>query len=224
MDENLTDQQRAEQVRGWLREYGGWLLLGLVGGVGAVFGYLQWSSYNSGESERASALYDELVTAIRVDRTTRAEELTAELASDFASSPYLAQARLAMARVKMERSQPAEAVKYLEEVVRAPGSPEIANIAKLRLARVLIQEEKYDEALKTLEIPGDSAFAPRFHEARGDAYYAQGKLDDARKEYEAAVKGSDATSGDQAFLQAKLAEVSGGALPVDSAAAAPSGE
>jgi len=156
VEDNLTDQQRAEYIRTWLRENGWYLLAGLALGLAGLFGWRQWDSYSMGEAEHASALYDELQSAIRVDRTTRAEELTAQLAADYSRSPYLDQARLAMARMKLERAQPLEAMKYLEQVMKESRSAEIANIARLRLGRVMIQEEKYDDALNVLTPPGDS--------------------------------------------------------------------
>lgn len=226
MEDNLTDQQRAEYIRTWLRENGWYLLAGLALGLAGLFGWRQWASYSTAHAEQASALYDELVAAIRVERTSRAEELTAQLASDFARSPYLDQARLAMARMKLERAQPLEATKYLEQVMNESRSEEVANIARMRLGRVLIQEEKYEDALKVLSAPGDSAFEPGFREVRGDAYYAMGKMEEARTEYEAALKGRDPATGDVAFLQAKLDEVAGVAPPprsdaADAAAATP---
>lgn len=213
MDDNLTDQQRADQVRNWLRDNGWYLLGGLVLGLVALFGWRQYESASAADAEGASAQYEELLAAVRVDRTTRAEELLGELERDHGPSPYLDQARLLMARVKIDKAQPDEAVQYLEKAMKDATSGEIARIARLRLGRVLVQQEKYDEALKVLALPGDSAFDARFHEARGDAYYAMGKTAEARQEYEAALAGADATLGDQAFLQAKLDEVGGTGAP-----------
>jgi predicted negative regulator of RcsB-dependent stress response len=210
VDENLTDQQRAEQIRTWLTENGWYLLAGLVLGLVALFGWREWSSRSVAQAEQASAIYEELLGAIQANRAVRADE--------HASSPYLDLGRLAMAKMKMERSAPEEAAAYLAQVMKKANSEEIASIARLRLGRVLIQQEKYAEALDTLEVPAGSAFAARFHEARGDAYYAMGKAEDARREYEAALAGSQLPA-EQAFLEAKLAEVSGPAPPADAAAA-----
>lgn len=218
MDENLTDQQRAEQIRTWLTENGWYLLAGLVLGLVALFGWREWSSRSVAQAEQASAIYEELLGAIQANRAVRADELIAQLADEHASSPYLDLGRFAMAKMKMERSAPEEAAAYLAQVMKKANSEEIASIARLRLGRVLIQQEKYAEALDTLEVPAGSAFAVRFHEARGDAYYAMGKAEDARREYEAALAGSQLPA-EQAFLEAKLAEVSGPAPPADAAAA-----
>ena len=220
MDDNLTDQQRAEQVGIWLRENGWYLLAGLALGLAGLFGWRQWTGYNVSRGEQASALYEELLSAIRVERTTRAEEIAAQLAADYAATPYLDQARFAMAKMKFDRSHPEEAVKYLEQIVRDSRSPEIVNIARLRLVRILAQEEKYDEALKVLTAPKGSAFEPLAHDVRGDVFYAMGLLDEARAEYEAALKGDESGVADQPFLRAKLAELAAGAAPEAAAPAA----
>ena len=218
MDDNLTDQQRAEQVRGWLQENGWYLLAGIVLGLAALFGWRQWGTYTQHDAEEASAQYAELMGAIRIGRMTRAEELTTQLADEHPRSPYVDQARLAMPRLKVEQAKPEEAAKYLEQVMKDSRSEEFARIARLRLGRLLVQEDKFDEALKVLAVPQDSAFASGFQEARGDAYYAMGKMAEARTEYEAALKGRDPTTGDEAFLQAKLDEVAGLAPPAAEAA------
>lgn len=221
MDDQLTDQQQAERVRNWLSENGWYLLGGLALGLAGLFGWRQWEASQLSQAEQAAALYAEMLAAVRVDRSARAEELAGQILADFGSSPYADQARLAMARVKLERSQPEESAKLLRETMERTASPELAHIARLRLARVLLQQEKYDEALKLLKVPGKSAFAPRYHELRGDTYFAMGRLDEARVEYEAAISGAEDGFIDQGFVQAKLDEVAA-AAPAGAAAGAQS--
>ncbi len=221
MDDNLTDQQRAEQVRGWFGANFWFLLAGLVLGLGALFGWRQWTAERTQNAEQASALYEEMLTAIRIGRSVRAEEIAGELERDYTATPYLDQARLAMARLKLDSSLPEEAARYLEQVVDGRASAELRDIARLRLARVLIQMEKYEEAIKQLAPPQDSAFASRYHEVRGDAYYAMGRRDDARSEYQAALEQVAESPIDPALLQAKLDEVGGAAAPATTAATAP---
>jgi predicted negative regulator of RcsB-dependent stress response len=211
VDDYLTDEQRARQVRDWLRDNGWYLLGGLVLGLGGLFGMRQWNAYTAGHEEAASALYSELVLAVRAERTTRAEEIAGRLVSEFGSTPYVDLARLSLAKMKLERSLPDEAATYLRQAADHTDSEEIAHVARLRLARVLASQEKYDEALKVLAVPKDSAFAQRYHEVRGDTYYLMGKLAEARTEYEAAIKGEQIGAVDPAFVQAKLDELAGAA-------------
>lgn len=204
MDDLLTDQQQAERVRGWLQENVWYLIGGLVLGLGALFGWREWQNYRTTQAAAASATYEELLGAVRAGRTARAEELAAQLARDYAGTPYLDQARLAMARLNMDRSKPDEAVIYLRQVAEEGHSEEMRHIARLRLARVLVEQQKYEEALKWLEVPQDSAFAARFHEVRGDVYHAMGRFGEAREEYLSALNNGDAGVIDAALVQAKL--------------------
>ncbi len=67
---------------------------------------------------------------------------------------------------------------------------ELRQIARLRLARVLIDQGKPDEAIKTLAEPMPAAFAARYHEVRGDALLCEERLPATRStEYQAALGG-----------------------------------
>jgi predicted negative regulator of RcsB-dependent stress response len=216
VDDFLTDQQRAEQVRTWLRENGPYMLLGVLLGLGGLFAWRQYSAYSDTQAEKASALYQELLDAATAGRPTRVEEIAAQLTRDYSRTPYLDQARLVLARVAMDKSAPEEAAKYLQQVAEHAASPEIRNIARLRWGRVLLQAEKYDEALKVLDVPKDSIFAAKFHEVRGDIRAAQGKADAARVEYDEALKSTEPGVIDRPLVQAKRDDL--GAAPAPAAA------
>ncbi len=224
MDEFLTEQQQAEQVKGWLRQNGLFLVGGVVLGLGALFGWNQWNLYQQRQAEAASAAYDVFLVAVRAGLLSEAEAGMNTLATGYGSSPYTDQARLAMARLYLDQSKPDQAAGFLEQVVSTAASPELANIARLRLARVLVFQEKYDEALKALSDPGSKAFAPAFHDVRGDVYYAMGKSAEARSEYEQALSGElAATAVDKNYVQAKLDDLGGATVapPTAPAPAAP---
>ena len=87
---------------------------------------------------------------------------------------------------------------------------------------MLIFQEKYDEALKALADPGSKAFAPAFHDVRGDVYYAMGKLAEARSEYEQALNGEVAAQViDRTYVQAKLDDLGGASAALAPATAPP---
>lgn len=224
MDDNLTDQQRADQVRTWLGENGWYLLAGLALGLAGLFGWRQYSGFSQHQAEEASAIYADLQAAVRASRTTRAEELLQQLASEYKGTPYLDLGRLLVARAAIEQGKPGEAIAGLRQVAEGATSTEIGDVARLRLGRLLIQEEKYDDALKVLVPPRDSALGARYHEVRGDAYYAMGKASEAASEYQQALQPEDVGVIDPAFVRAKLEEVGGstppGAVASDAAPAA----
>ena len=220
MDELLTDEQQAEKVRSFLRQNGAVIFLGLAFGLALVFGSVYWENYQKGQAELASATYEQLLESVRSGRVVRAAELELELAESFSGSPYVDQARLALARLHMDRNENEEAQRYLLLVADDPISAEMGQVARLRLARVQLHREQYADALDSLsDIDENSAYAPRYHEARGDAYAALGDVDEARLEYETALAATEPGVLNRAYVQVKLDNL--GPPASDSAATAP---
>jgi predicted negative regulator of RcsB-dependent stress response len=220
VDEFLTDHQQADVVRKWIRENGAYVLGGLVLGLGGLFGWDQWQDYRNVQAEQASELYEELVLAIRNNRETRADGLILDLQNDYDQSPYLDQARLMMAKFYLDRSQFDTAANFLAKVKSDSKSAEMQHIARLRLARVRLQQRKLDEAMEILgDTDSRSAFSARYHDLRGDVYYAQSRPDDARREYEAALSfDQQPPVVDRMYVQAKLDDLGAGSAMVPDAA------
>ncbi len=210
MEELLTDQQQADKVKSWMRSNGAYLAAGVILGLGLLFGWNQYQRWELQRAELASDVYESFMTSARAGQVEAAEAQLTAMSGEFGTSPYVDQARLVMARLYLDRSMPDKSAAYLGEVVDKAATPEIRNIARLRLARVLIHQEKYEDALKALPDPGARSFAPAFHDIRGDAYAALGRQAEARSEYEQAMNGEGAEGlVDAAYVQAKLDALGG---------------
>ena len=98
-------------------------------------------------------------------------------------------------------------------VYEAARKDELRELARLRLTEVLIDEEAYDEALQRLSVAAQPAFAARALELKGDVLPAQGKSDEARTAYQAALDaGGKVMEGPvREILQQKL-DALGGAV------------
>jgi len=94
--------------------------------------------------------------------------------------------------------------------------PELRQVARMRLARVLVEQGKHDDALALLDPAAGGAFASLVHELRGDALAAKGDASAARKEYEAALEGAAADGS----LDREFVELKRDALPAAPAALA----
>jgi len=216
VDEQLTDEQQAEIARNWLRENGGFIFGGIVVAVGGLFGWQQWQNFQQTQAERASALYEELLMAVRGGRATQADEIFVDLNGKYSGSAYVDQARLVLAKSSLDRNDFEVAANYLGAVIASTDSDEIRHVAQLRLARVRLQQRKFDEALEVLGAANpNSAFAPRFDDVRGDIYYEQERFDEARIAYEAALSSAQEPPViDRVYVQAKL-DALGGARAAD---------
>lgn len=216
LDEQLTDEQQAEIARQWLRENLAFIVGGIVVAVGGLFGWQQWQDYQNKQAERASALYEELLLAVRGGRTTQADELFGDMSERFPASAYVDQARFVLAKSSMDRNDFDMAGEHLAAILDHTNSDELRHIATLRLARIRLQQQQLDEALAVLGTASpNSAFAARYDDVRGDIYYEQERFDEARLAYEAALSGSaEAPVIDRVYVQAKL-DALGGAVAGD---------
>jgi predicted negative regulator of RcsB-dependent stress response len=114
-------------------------------------------------------------------------------------------AALEMARARLDGSQADLAIGLYEIVVESGYPKAMSVIARVRLARVLLQQGKADEALEVLQ--GESnifGFESRYAEVRGDIYQAQGKVDESIVAYLEALDTLEAGEGDRANLVLKL--------------------
>lgn len=209
MDEFLTDDEQADRAKQWLRENGVFVVAGVVLGLAVLFGWQRWDAYQLVQSGEASVVWEQLRAAIEGERFNEADETLALLASDYASTPYLDLGRLAVARMYMNRNLSDEAIESLNSVVAGVGDPGIRRVAELRVAQIYLYQERYDETLAMLGTGETSPFVSQYHELRGDVYFAQGQLEDARDEYLLALGKDEFGTIDRIYVQMKLDDVAG---------------
>jgi predicted negative regulator of RcsB-dependent stress response len=199
---HYDDEAEVEQLRRWWRE--NWMALagGLVLGLAGIFGWEAWQHARTAKAEQASRLFEDL-KRVPADRQERADELWQQLSTDYAGTPYAAQGGLLLAGQAATRQAWPEAQAKLEWVRDHADDPGLKKLARLRLARVLWQLERPDEALKLLEVGDDDPFAALFQELRGDIQLARGDRDSARAAYEKALQLGPAAPGRDG-LQRKL--------------------
>ncbi len=89
------------------------------------------------------------------------------------------------------------------------GTDAHRGIARVRLASVLMEQKKYDDALRVLDGNKDEAYAPLVADMRGDVMLAQGRHDEARAAYKLAVDKASPTNPVKSIAQTKLNALGG---------------
>lgn len=210
---HYEDEAQVEQLRRWWRE--NWMALagGLVLGLAGIFGWEAWQQARTAKAESASRVYEDL-KRVSTERTERADELWQQLSTEHAGTPYATQGALLLASHAAARQDWGAAQAKLEWARDRSEDAGLQKIATLRLARVLWQRERPDDALGLLGIADDDPFAPLYHELRGDILLARGDREAARAAYEKAIGLGPAAAGRDG-LQRKLDDL-GGAAPAQS--------
>jgi len=201
---DLQEQEQLEELKSWWNEYGNLVILGATLAVLVVAGFQGWRYYRHSQSLAAVALYEQLEQAERAGDRKKVRDIAGEIVARYGSTPYGAFAALSAARVSFEGGELAEAKSQLTWVVEHASRDEIRDIARLRLAGVLLDEKNYGEALKLVEAKPEDTMAGLYADLKGDILLAQGNNADARSAYQLALDRSEAGSPYRATLQLKL--------------------
>jgi predicted negative regulator of RcsB-dependent stress response len=220
-EDYLTDDEQLEHVKRAVAENWVWVAGGIILGAALIFGYRYYDSYRNERALRAAAQFDDMTAALQQNDKARSRQIAAGLIKDFPSSPYADQAQLVLARLFVEEDQLGAAAQPLTRVMNESKDSELRHIARLRLARVLIDAGKPDDALKTLSEDAPGAFAGLEHEVRGDAFHAKKDFKSARAEYQEALLDAAAGNVDAALLQLKIADLGAPPAAASTVPAAP---
>ena len=191
---DLEEQEQIDSIKTWWKMYGNLVTGVILAGSLAVIGWQGWHWYQRSQAAQASAIYGVLEQAVAVRDAQRVKAAAGELAEKFGGTSYAALGALVAARQSFEAGDLKTAKAQLNWAADK-GKDEIKDLARLRLAAVLLDEKAYDEALKQLESAHAAAFAARFLELKGDVLAAQGKKPEARTAYKAALDKGEGHEG-----------------------------
>ena len=220
MSEYLSEKEQWEEIKTWLRENGLWIVAGIAVGVVGIGVWRWWHAHIDQVNGAASAKYQEMIADLGRKDESGALVLLGTLERDYSSTPYVDQARLVFARVYVESNRLDKAVTELQAVTDHSKDKQLALVARLRLARVQVSQQKPDDALATLNGVDPGAFAPQFHEVRGDANLAKGDKAGALSEYRV-VRSLNRGGGGSSLLDLKISDLEVDAAPLPATAKAP---
>jgi predicted negative regulator of RcsB-dependent stress response len=130
--------------------------------------------------------------------------LAEQLKADYSSSTYAQFAALHLAAMAVQDNSLSEAEAQLRWVLgKASSGSDIAQIAQLRLARVLASSGDTDQALAILA-GEEGSFSASYAIARGDVLLGAGRTGEARDAYTQALALSAGAGGNLQVLQQKV--------------------
>lgn len=183
------------------------VIIGVALGLAAVFAWTSWRSYTASQAEEASARYNQLIASADDEDYLVVKRQGETILDKFPGRGYAPLTALVLANRAAMEEETKDAKRYLRWVMEHAELLELQRVARLRLARVLLDEQAHEQALSLLNEAEPSAFQGPYAEIRGDILAAQGKLEDARAAYTKALATLPATGANHDRVQMKLDEL-----------------
>lgn len=184
---DLEEQEQISEIKAWWERYGNAVTACLLVAAIGVFGWQAWNWYQRNQAAQASAILTDVQKAATAHDAKAASARAGELIEKFPGTVQAALAVLTAARLQIDGGDLKTAKAQLGWAVEHASEVELREIARLRLANLLLDDKAYEDALKLLEREPLPSFGGRFDELRGDIYALQAKVGEAKKSYQAAI-------------------------------------
>lgn len=179
MSDHLTDEEQVEKVKAWLKENGMSIVAGVVIALGGIFGLQYWRGYQADTAAQGADAYDVFMTEAGSDDIAKTKSALEDLRTDYKGTAYVGYAALELARQQVESGDLDGAHATLENAKQDKADPALLPVIDLRLARVLMAQQKYDAAATMLSGVNGDAYAAEVASLRGQIAYRQGNMEAA---------------------------------------------
>jgi predicted negative regulator of RcsB-dependent stress response len=201
---DLEEQEQIAELKQFWKQYGTLIVALAVAALVAFAGVKAWRYHKNSQAEQASSLFTKFGEAVRKNDVSEIRTLGKQVIDGYGSTAYGPTVALMLAKTNYENGDPSAATGELQWAIDNAKDEETAEIARLRLAGIRLDEKKFDEALRLLETKHSAAMETLFADLRGDVMVAQGKISEARAAYKAAIQKSLPNSNYRNVVQIKL--------------------
>lgn len=200
---DLEEQDQLDALKTWWKANGNKVLAVVAAVVITIVGYQGWNQYQKQQSEAASSKFMVLGDTSPSDVKT-IQAIAGEIIDQYPSTPYAARAALLSAKASYNAKDIDSAKLQSEWAYKNARESSVKTLAQLQLAGILFEQQDYEGALKLLNEKHESSFDGLFADLKGDVLVAQGKPDEARAAYQAAMNSFEFGSRYARYTQHKL--------------------
>ncbi|MGC2456530.1 MAG: tetratricopeptide repeat protein [Gallionellaceae bacterium] len=206
---DLQEQEQVEALKAWWQENGRMVMLSIAVVLVGFAGIQLWRSQQAKQAGEASALFAEVGKQVASKDPKRVNDAAQAVIDRFGSSAYASRAELLAVEANIQAKDIAKAKTQLQWVLDHAKEEGLQNLARLKLASLLLDEKNYAEALNLLGAKHPESFDALYSDLKGDVLVAQGKTEEARAAYQVAYDRMDDKSTYRNLIQMKLDSVGG---------------
>ena len=198
------DQVRIEGLAAWWKQYGNAITIVLTAVLVAAGGTKAWQYYQQKQAAQAADLYALLQQVQSGGDAAKINDAAQLLTAGYPSSGYAPRAALIAAQADVQAGNNKRAIQNLQWIIDHAKETEMHDVARLRISGILLDEGKYDEALRTLSAGHGKAFAGLYLDRKGDIQVAAGKIAEAKLSYQEAIDKLSKSNNYFSIVQMKL--------------------
>jgi len=198
---DLEEQEQIAQLKAWWGQYGKLIVTILLALAVGFAGWQGWNRYRSAGAVEAGMLFSDLHRAAAADDAVQVREIAGKLINKYGDTVQAQLGALLSAGVQFRGNDLDNARPQLEWAADKGKDAVLRDLARLRLAAVLMQQGAIDEALARLQPVPKGSLKVRFEDLRGDALATQGRVAEARTAWQAAFEALDNTGSNEANLR-----------------------
>lgn len=207
MDVYMTEEEQIEMIKKLWHKYANPALTVILIIALGILGWRWWGQHTIKITYQGSAIYEQMLSSSILEDVDGVKAHGETLMRDYAKTPYGTMASLLLAKQAVAQGKLEQAEEKLLWVIKNDNDHSFKQIARIRLAKVLLAEKKYEQALDLLKEVDDDTFQPLMAQVRGDIYFAQGKRKEARMAYTLALQLFPKDSFAHRLIQMKLIEL-----------------
>ena len=185
---DLEEQEQVAELKAWWKQHGNLIVSVILAAALAFAGWQAWRWYGASQTVQAAALYDTVVKGVQANDAKALRDAAGSLIESYPRTHYASMGALVAARWHFDRNDLKSAKAQLQWVVERAANEDFRDLARLRLAAVLLDEKAHDEALKALDAPHGAAYDSQFAALRGDVLLAKNQPAEARAAYKLALE------------------------------------
>lgn len=185
---DLHEQEQVSNLKYFWRSYGKYIVAVLSVALIAYLASIFWNWNSSKNAAEAAIMYANYTDATAAGDKSKSMIYVHKLQVEFPKTEYSTMASILAAASAVKNNDLVSASSLLSWVIDNAQDQGLVSIARLRLATIYIDQQKFDKAMTLLLEKHNPEFDSLYYTMRGDLYVAKGEQSKARDAYKEALQ------------------------------------
>lgn len=200
---HINDQDQVDALKKWWKKYGNFMVTVIALCVFGIGGWHYWQARQLNQKTNATLQTQLMLSAVGKKQIANATAQANSIIKKYSNTSYATLASFYLAAQDVSNNKLNDAAVLLRKIIKSTGSKEFKAIATIRLAHVLLAQNKPKQVLAL--IPSRTKLlAVSYALVRGDAYAALNDNANAHEQYKKALAGLGKKNPIRSFVKLKI--------------------